>query len=211
MRTKIVEVTQASDDVARNWGKFLVGRPDVEWTRRSVIAPELGVPLLRQRGWRPEHVWVMDLETGEGAFFRHGGDAHADLEQHRIWVCPLFEPFLAWLYKQNFADVEQLPDLVELDPALAPFAMQGHRRRGDPREHEIARAERLREALSSLIGALERGEERYRTALFELLAVLKVKGVLPDFCIEGVEVSFRGESEALLDVLRRARFALEAP
>lgn len=73
-------------------------------------------------------MWVLDLQTGEGAFFRPGGYAAADLEKHRVWVCPLFEPFLEWLYRQDLTDLGQLPRLVELPDA--EFAMRGYRRAG---------------------------------------------------------------------------------
>ena len=62
--------------------------------------------------------------------FRPGGMPKADLDQHRVWVCPMFEPFLAWLYE--FADAsdwfDRLPELVELPNA--PASMQGYRREG---------------------------------------------------------------------------------
>jgi hypothetical protein len=43
-----------------------------------------------------------------------------------IWVCPMFEPFLTWLYKQP--DPFAIPAHVDLPDA--PFAMQGYRRSG---------------------------------------------------------------------------------
>jgi len=90
--------------------------------------------LLSTRGWSHDHVWVLDLETGEGACFRPGGLAHADLNKHRIWVCPLFEPFLEWLYDQDLTDLTVLPDLVTLTLKEAPFSMFGYRRPGpDPK------------------------------------------------------------------------------
>lgn len=111
-----------------NWGKFAVGRPGAEeWAWRSAVG-DSGSPLLTQVGWGPEHVWVWDLQTGEGAIFRPGGYSKADLDKHRIWVCPLFEPFLAWLYRQELTDLDQLPRLVELPDA--EFALSGYRRPG---------------------------------------------------------------------------------
>jgi hypothetical protein len=123
MQTKIIEATNGD----RNWGKFCIMRPDVEWSRRSVIS-ELGAPLLQQIGWTPEHIWVLDLQTGEGAYFRPKGNAAADLAKHRIWVCPLFEPFLGWLYQQDTSDLDALPDSVDLPDA--PFHLYGYRREG---------------------------------------------------------------------------------
>lgn len=71
---------------------------------------------------------MLDLETGEGALFLPGGYASADLDKHKVWVCPLFEPFLAWLYKQDLQDLSKLPDLVDLPDA--PFQWSGYRRSG---------------------------------------------------------------------------------
>lgn len=111
MHIQIVEATNRGDvGGGLNWGKFLVGRFTDEWSRASML-PGLSedlqiiarLPLLQQRGWGERHIMVFDLETGEGAVFRHGGLAKADLHKHKIWVCPLFEPFLEWLYEQPFA------------------------------------------------------------------------------------------------------------
>ena len=124
VETKIIEATNGP----QNWGKFMLGRPDIEWERRSAVDTRSTQPLMRLRGWSPAHLWVLDLETGEGAFFRPGGSAAADLRKHRIWVCPLFEPFLEWLYQQNLSDLSTLPDIVNLPQA--PFAMSGYRRPG---------------------------------------------------------------------------------
>lgn len=131
MKTKIVEATNNQ----QNWGKFLIGIPDVEWDRRVVVTGDPGQGrdrLLARTGWTTRHMWVLDLQTGEGAFFSPGGSATADLQKHRIWVCPLFEPFLEWLYQQYVPHtpmwVDNLPDMVNLPNA--PFSMVGHRRPG---------------------------------------------------------------------------------
>lgn len=125
MITKFIEATNGP----LNWGKFLVGRFEPEeWAQRSGVDLVDSRPLLGARGWAPHHLLVLDLQTGEGAIFRPGGHAGADLQKHRIWVCPLFEPFLAWLYKQELADLDALPAHVDL-PA-APFEWRGHRRAG---------------------------------------------------------------------------------
>lgn len=134
MQTKFIEATNriAPSERYGNWGKFAVCRFDPEeWARRAQVpdsAPIIGLSLLQTVGWGPEHVLVLDLQTGEGALFRHGGMASADLKKHRVWVCPLFEPFLAWLYQQDLADLDALPDYVDL--ADAPFALTGYRRPG---------------------------------------------------------------------------------
>lgn len=147
MQTKVIEVTNGF-----NWGKFMLGRPDQEWQLRSGLYDvarratdeTLGEdtydqlnatnpstrPLLAQLGWGPEHLWVLDLQTGEGAYFLPGGHAKNDLDRHRIWVCPMFEPFLSWLYQQDLSDLDALPTGVELTEDAAPSALYGHRRPG---------------------------------------------------------------------------------
>lgn len=124
MKTKIIEVTNGP----QNHGKFMVAQFDgIDWLYQSVVDP--GRYLLGPVcGWSEEHRLVLDLQTGEGAIFRLGGYAHADLDKHRVWVCPMFEPFLAWLYEQDARDLAALPDHVDL-PA-APFSMYGYRRPG---------------------------------------------------------------------------------
>lgn len=121
MKTKIIEGSNGF-----NWGKFLVARFTDEWDYKSKID---GLPLLRTRGWTPDNLWVMDLQTGEGALFRPGGFAVADLEKHKVWVCPLFEGFLTWLYKQDLSDLDKLPDVVD-DLPKELSALWGHRRSG---------------------------------------------------------------------------------
>jgi hypothetical protein len=137
VETKLIEATHGISGPG-NWGKFCVARFTTEWDRRTRVGhtTELAAhadspqPLLPACGWGrgSGHVWVMDLQTGEGAYFRPGGHAPADLAKHRIWVCPLFEPFLCWLYKQDLTDLATLPDVVELPDA--PFAFHGYRRSG---------------------------------------------------------------------------------
>jgi hypothetical protein len=122
MKTKFIEAKGVL-----NWGKFAVCRFEPEeWNRRSKIDP--GRQLLDSQGWDDDHLWVLDLATGEGAYFSPRGLASADLDKHRIWVCPLFEPFLEWLYKQKVADLDALPDFIELPNAEA--SLQGYRRPG---------------------------------------------------------------------------------
>lgn len=131
MKTKIIECTNGP----RNWGKFLIGQFDeVEWSRRSVISG-MKMPLLREVGWSPDTDYrlVLDLQTGEGAVFRIGGVASFDLEKHRIWVCPLFEPFLIWLYMQpRPLDLDALPEHIDIPEAM--FAYHGYRRPGPSAE-----------------------------------------------------------------------------
>lgn len=127
MQTKLVEVTNGP----RNWGKFLLGRFDTEWDYISKV--DEGRPLLRAIGWRGQihPLLILDLQTGEGALFSifKTANAAADLQKHRIWVCPMFEPFLVWLYSQP--DPWAIPDYVDLPDA--EFQFQGYRRPGPPR------------------------------------------------------------------------------
>lgn len=117
-----------------NWGKFWLGRfTDREWNYQARYPGANAQRLLTSQGWSPaNHIWVGDLATGEAALFAPGGFASADLDKHRIWVCPLFEPFLTWLYayrKENPSDWwDSLPAVVELPEA--PAALHGYRRGG---------------------------------------------------------------------------------
>jgi len=122
MKTRLIEATSNGF----NWGKFLLGRFDE--SELSVRSAVNGSPLVSGRGWTADHLWVLDLQTGEGACFRPGGYAKADLDKHAIWVCPLFEPFLAWLYEQDLRDLQALPAVVELPDA--DNALYGYRRPG---------------------------------------------------------------------------------
>jgi hypothetical protein len=124
MIRKVIEVTNGT-----NWGKFMVMKYDNEWFIKSSIPGTFNTPLLTQLGWTAEHIWVMDLQTGEGAFFLHGGIASHDLNHsHQIWVCPMYEPFLNWLYKQNVSNLSALPELVTLTEQEAPSSLYGYRR-----------------------------------------------------------------------------------
>jgi hypothetical protein len=124
MKTKIIEATNYYHG-GMNHGKFLVGKFDEkEFSRRSVLADKL--PLLKFR-WAPTNVLVLDLETGEGAIFAPHGYAKADLnDKHQIWVCPLYERFLTWLYKQDLTDLDKLPDVVKIEDPDS--ALYGYRR-----------------------------------------------------------------------------------
>jgi hypothetical protein len=125
METKIIEATNGP----YNWGKFLVATLDKEWLVPSAIPnSESRLPLLQQIAWDDELIWVLDLQTREGAAFRPGGVAAADLKKHAIWVCPLFEPFLEWLYTQNLREISKLPAHIDLPDA--EFQMRGYRRPG---------------------------------------------------------------------------------
>lgn len=119
MKLDFIEATNGP----RNWGKFLLIRFDDEWSVKSIIDER---PMLSGRGWTSEHYFLLDLQTGEGAMFLHGGNARADLDKRQIWVCPLYEPFLKWLYEQK--DLDNLPNHIDLPDA--EFQFQGYRRPG---------------------------------------------------------------------------------
>lgn len=126
MKTKFIEATNGP----QNWGKFMLGRLEPHEMARTSAVMGGGEPyrLLRQIGWNLDAIFVFDLQTREGAAFIPGGLAAADLAKHRIWVCPLFEPFLTWLYTQDLSDLDRLPALIDLPDA--PFAFSGYRRQG---------------------------------------------------------------------------------
>lgn len=132
MRTKFIEATQPGE-ATFNHGKFMVGLFDAdEWLRVCEIDKPIERSLLYRCGWHRDHVLVLDLQTGEGAIFMPGGLVSADLDKHKVWVCPMFEPFLGWLYTQHerFPDeswFESLPSVVEVE---AEAALYGYRRPG---------------------------------------------------------------------------------
>lgn len=130
MENKIIE---ACDGTKFNWGKFMLCRFTEEWKQPSALPEnESSLGLLRQIGFRRVGLWVMDLQTKEGAYFFPDprASAPADLQKHRIWVCPMFEPFLIWLYSQPqvLLDWRELPAFVDL--GSVPTSMQGYRRPG---------------------------------------------------------------------------------
>jgi len=119
MKTQFVEVTNGP----YNWGKFMVQTfDDAELSYRSPVS---AYPLLRVCGWRPYHVHLFDLQTGEGAMFTLGGDVSMELKKHRIHVCNLFEPFLTWLLTQP--DLKDLPAHLDLpnEPGTEAYRRPG--------------------------------------------------------------------------------------
>jgi len=143
VKTKLVEVTNSVGDQHRNFGKFMLGVFDQDELKRTSVVD--GYSLVWGRGWGPGHILVLDLQTGEGAIFKIGGSAKHDLDKHKVWVCPLFEPFLEWLYLQP--DPMNVPDHVNLPEA--EFAMSGYRRSG-PEQLTADDHESLVEALDEL-------------------------------------------------------------
>ncbi len=131
MQTVFIEATNVAAG-GLNWGKFMVGRwTEDEWARRAAID---GRPMLSSRGWTSEHIFVMDLQTGEGAVFRPGGLVSADLDKTQIWVCPLFEPFLEWLYKRDLTELSNLPTEIKINDPKS--ALRAPRRPGKRDEAE---------------------------------------------------------------------------
>jgi hypothetical protein len=124
MKTRLIEASNGF-----NWGKFLLGRFDREWTVETSIEGFGLRGILNSQGWDGLHLLVLDLATGEGALFRPGGLAAADLKKRAVWVCPLFEPFLEWLYQQDLQDLDRLPQFVLLPEA--PGSVYGYRRPGE--------------------------------------------------------------------------------
>ena len=120
MQTHFIEVT--NNDM--NWGKFLLFRFDNEWQYKSAFT---GISLLREVGWNRDNIVVLDLQTGEAARFVPGGLVSADMKRHAIWVCPMYQPFLEWLYEQDVSDLSKLP--ASLNLPNAEFAMAGYRRK----------------------------------------------------------------------------------
>ena len=93
---------------------------DEEWHRPSLIALEAGNihrSLLRQEGWGPEHILVLDLSRpGNGSIFlATRGLASADIAKRSLDVCWLFEAFLGWLRQQDLTDLDSLPELIHLE------------------------------------------------------------------------------------------------
>lgn len=124
MITKFIEATDATEF---NYGKFMVARHTTdEWRRPAIIGGSTS--LLRLIGTNSKAVLVFDLQTGEGASFVPGNAAKYDLDKHKIWVCPMYEPFLEWLYKQDLTDITALPSIVNLGEV--PTAFRGYRREG---------------------------------------------------------------------------------
>jgi hypothetical protein len=124
VETKIIEAQQGPS--GPNWGKFMVGRMTSEWGVRSAV--DEGRPLLKACNWDPGKLVVFDLQTGEGAAFTIDPDypCYELNDRHQIWVCPLFGPFLAWLFQQDLTDLQALPAVVNLPEA--EFALRGYRR-----------------------------------------------------------------------------------
>ncbi len=134
MDTVFIEAGQTKS--GPNWGKFMIGRfTEEEWARKSetlVDFGSLGVRnhvLLRACGWREDgKLVVVDLQSGDGEIVGPNGSGKADLSKHQVWVCPMFEPMLEWLYTQDLSNLSKLPKRILLPDA--EFQMSGYRREG---------------------------------------------------------------------------------
>lgn len=125
---------EATNDV--NYGKFLLLRFDAgERAARTALFGYEGEPLWTFGGVRklnPTMTFVVDLQTGEGAAFSLDPYSWTKLDaEHRIWVCPMYGPFLRWLCQQGLdygaGDIAKLPRCVQLEAESALF---GRRREG---------------------------------------------------------------------------------
>lgn len=122
----VTHFIEAGNDL--NHGKFMLGRlTREELAARSALPGFEEEPLVRVGGLRrlnARSTLVVDLQTGNGAAFFMNGYAVADLRKAGIHVCPMFPPFLTWLYQQGLAegkgDITQLPRYVHFDMAGAP-------------------------------------------------------------------------------------------
>lgn len=133
MKTKFIEaITLGPNGEPFNHGKFMVGRYDEEWSRRSAITEAGASPLLRQIGWGPAHLFVMDLQTGEGFTCLPGGHPDFDRKKHNVWTCVIFPVWLRWLYDQDLSDLDALPNLVTFSFDQIPPALVGSRGDGQP-------------------------------------------------------------------------------
>lgn len=126
MKYKFVEATQ-SDHF--NYGKFMVSSFDEDdFAYQSKIVENHS--LLIVCGWEINRfLMVTDLQTGEGAIFlvRKGASVKMDLENHKIWVCPMYEPFLQWLYDYYDGNIDNIPSYLEIE---AEAFIYGYRRPG---------------------------------------------------------------------------------
>lgn len=93
----IIHFIETSHGGTGNWGKFMLARFErEEWEQHSSLPEATESRLLSGRGWAPGHLLFLNLETGEGTMLspRAGASVHADLNKHKVWICPMAEPFL---------------------------------------------------------------------------------------------------------------------
>lgn len=120
-----------------NHGKFVLLRHGPEDLRRRSALPGYETThILVGRKWDADGTFIADLQTGEGCvFYLECGSAAVQYtlnQKHKIWVCPMYEPFVCWLadthpeLARGGGDITALPSVVELPDA--PTAVAGYRR-----------------------------------------------------------------------------------
>jgi hypothetical protein len=154
VKSKFLEVTNKA-----NWAKLQL----LQWEPSDLARPSLvqkGKVLLNavqvRRGDAADPltaVFVRDLQTQEGCEFYPSpeADCKTQLDMHRVWVCPLFYPFVSWLFANYQGDVTSLPDLVELADSKKQ-EYQGYRRPGE----EMEPITQIRKKLLAALRAAER-------------------------------------------------------
>jgi hypothetical protein len=121
MKTQFLEASGSM-----NHGRFLILEFEPsDWDVESKVSSGSVLASAGFWTWRPLFA-LIDLVTCEGALFDGRGVARHDLDSRRIWVCPMYEPTLEWLYRQKPVALP-LPGVVELD---VPGELYGHRRDG---------------------------------------------------------------------------------
>lgn len=116
----IVKFIEASDGTAH--GKFMLARMDAELATRSGLPGYEDEPLMTvggRRKFNSHSTLVVDLQTGRGAALALDPFSYTKLDEGgRMWVCPMFRPFLKWLCLQGLGmgagDITALPSYVEI-------------------------------------------------------------------------------------------------
>jgi hypothetical protein len=130
MNTRLVEVTDGAF-----YGKFLVAQFDeAEWRHEAEVFKEsihrpVPYALLDVCGWSRDHLLVLDLETGNGTIFRPGGHLAHDMEKRQMgYVCPLYRPFLGWLYEHAARTggiaLDDIPAILHMGPFMTLHARE---------------------------------------------------------------------------------------
>lgn len=139
MELKFVEAGQAPEG-GGNWGKFAVARWSTLEMREPTRFPGCEGQFITGLTGSPfDHIWLLDIQAGEGALFSINNPIPVDvphqLNEKQIYICPMFEPFMTWLWEHirshqgtNLDWFDELPRVVVLPEA--PFDLYGYRRRG---------------------------------------------------------------------------------
>ena len=107
MKTRIIEAT--SDQIF--WSTFLVGVFDMERRYKSCVDGSMVL-----RSYSPRDIFILDIQTREGAVFAPHGLADVDIERTAIYTGPLFKAFLHWIRAQfrEGLSLNDLPKHVEV-------------------------------------------------------------------------------------------------